>query len=133
MDPKEETIVPAVETHTTEEKVNALAATLSRNTAAIKADRATEIAELAEIEAKRKVEDLEREVKQLERRKKSSLDLSPDNTYSIMKVKDFEPSDFVDAYSNLGLQIREAKIKLNNARQTYNELFGNTFNLENIQ
>lgn len=127
-----ETITP-VEPHTTEEKVNALAQTLSRNTAAIKADRATEIAELAEIEAKRKVEDLEREVKQLERRKKSSLDLSPDNTYSIMKVKDFEPSDFVDAYSNLGLQIREAKIKLNNAKQTYNELFGNTFTIESIQ
>lgn len=51
------------EVPTTESKVNALAATLSRNTASIKADRATEIAELAEIEAKRKVEDLEREVK----------------------------------------------------------------------
>lgn len=50
-----------------------------------------------------------------------------------MKVKDFEPADFVDEYSKLGLLVREAKIKLNNARQTYNELFGNTYDLENIQ
>ena len=117
---------------TTDERVNSFAATLSRNTSQIKADRATEIAELAEIEAKRTVEDFEREVKQLERRKKSSLDLSPDNTYSIMKVKDFEPADFISAYSDLGLRIREAKIKLNNAKQSYNELFGETYTIEPV-
>ena len=117
---------------TTDEKVNNLAASLSRNTSQIKSDRAQEIAELTEIEAKRKIEDIEREVKQLERKKKSSLDLSPDNTYSLMKVKDFEPLDFITAYSNLGLEIREKKIKLNNAKQTYNELFGNTYTLESI-
>lgn len=117
---------------TTEEKVNAFAAVLSRSTSQIKGDRAVEIGELAEIEAKRKVEDLERELKRLERKKKSSLDLSPDNTYSIMKVKDFEPTDFILAYNNLGLEIREIRIKLNNAKQTYNELFGNTYNLESI-
>lgn len=117
---------------TTEEKVNAFAAVLSRSTSQIKGDRAVEIGELAEIEAKRKVEDLERELKRLERKKKSSLDLSPDNTYSIMKVKDFEPTDFILAYNNLGLEIREIRIKLNNAKQTYNELFGSTYNLESI-
>ena len=117
---------------TTEQKVNAFAQVLTRNTSQIKADRATEIAELAEIEAKRKVEDLERELKQLDRRKRSSLDLSPDNTYSIMKVKDFEPGDFVNIYSDLGLKIRELKIKLNNAKQTYNELFGNSYTLEQL-
>lgn len=120
------------EVTTTEQKVSALAATLSRNTSQIKADRASEISELLEIEAKRKVEDIDREVKQLERRRKSSLDLSPDNTYSIMKVKDFEPKDFMDVYTNLGLQIREAKVRLNIAKQAYNELFGETYHLETI-
>lgn len=128
---KEETKKEEVVT-TTDERVSAFADTLSRSTTQIKSDRATEIAELAEIEAKRKVEDLERELKQLERRKKSSLDLSPDNTYSIMKVKDFEPLDFITAYNKLGLDIREAKVKLNNAKQTYNELFGVIYNLEPI-
>jgi len=121
-----------VNTSTTDERVNNFAQALTRSTTQIKADRATEIAELAEIEAKRKVEDFERDVKQLERRKKSSLDLSPDNTYSIMKVKDFEPLDFITNYSDLGLKIREAKIKLNNAKQSYNELFGETYHLESI-
>ena len=90
---------------TTEQKVATLAGVLSRNTAQIKTDRATEIAELAEIEAKRKVEDLEREVKQLERRKKSLTDLSPDNTFSIMKVKDFDAGEFIAKYNEIGLQI----------------------------
>lgn len=118
--------------NTTETRVNQFAQVLSRSTSQIKADRAQEIAELAEIEAKRKVEDLEREVKQLERRKKSSLDMSPDNTYSIMKVKDFEPTDFVAAYNELGLKVREAKIRLNNAKLTYNELFGEIYEIELI-
>lgn len=56
------------------------AATLGRSTAQIKSDRAMEIAELAEIQAKRDVEDLERDLRLLERRKRSSLDMSPDNT-----------------------------------------------------
>jgi hypothetical protein len=115
-----------------DDRVNVLAQTLSRNTAQIKADRATEIAELAEVEAKRKVEDLERELRVEERRKKSALDLSPDNTYNIMKVKDFEPTEFVAKYSEIGLKIRELKIKLDNAKQTYNELFGNVYELSNI-
>lgn len=49
-----------------------------------------------------------------------------------MKVKDFEPGDFVNIYSDLGLKIRELKIKLNNAKQTYNELFGNSYTLEQL-
>lgn len=115
---------------TKEEKINNFAASLSRSTNQIKGDRAQEISELLELDAKREVENRERDVIILERKKKSSIDLSPDNTYSIMKVKDFDPIEFVDAYNTLGLQIREAKIKLNNAKQTYNELFGNTFTLE---
>ena len=113
-------------------RVNVLAQTLSRNTAQIKADRATEIAELAEVEAKRKVEDLERDLRLEERKKRSALDLSPDNTYNIMKVKDFEPTEFIARYSEIGLRIRELKIKLNNAKQTYNELFGEFYKLSNI-
>jgi hypothetical protein len=108
---------------TTEQKVATLAAVLSRNTSQIKNDRAIEIAELAEIECKRKVEDLERELKQLERRKKSLTDLSPDNTFSIMKVKDFDPVEFIAKYNQIGLEIREATIKLEVARNTYKELF----------
>lgn len=116
----------------TEERISSFAQTLTRNTAQIKADRGQEIAELTEVEAKRRIEDLERELKSLERRKKSSLDLSPDNTYSIMKVKDFEPTDFINKYNELGLDIRETKVRLNNSKQTYNELFGITYQLEPI-
>lgn len=117
---------------TTEEKTNLFADTLARNTSQIKKDRALEIAELAEISFKRKVEDSERELKQLIRRKKSSLDLSPDNTYSIMKVKDFDPDEFEEGYNSLGLQIREAMIKHNNAKNSYNELFGKTYEIDKI-
>jgi hypothetical protein len=108
------------------------AQTLSRSTSTIKSDRATEIAELAEISFKRCVEDLERDLKIVRRKKKSSIDLSPDNTYSIMKVKDFEPEEFQRTYNEIGLKERELVIKLNNAKNSYNELFGTTFTLETI-
>lgn len=108
------------------------AQTLSRSTGAIKSDRATEIAELAEISFKRCVEDLERDLKIVRRKKKSSIDLSPDNTYSIMKVKDFEPEEFQRTYNEIGLKEREIVIKLNNAKNSYNELFGTTFSLETV-
>lgn len=116
-----------------EEKGTVLfAQVLSRNTASIKSDRANEIAELAEIAFKRKVEDFERDLKMLRRKKRACLDLSPDNTYSIMKVKDFDPDVFQDSYNTLGLQERELVIKLNNAMNSYNELFGATFTLETV-
>lgn len=114
---------------TTETKVNLFAESLKRNTSQIKGDRAIEIAELAEIEFKRRVEDLDRDLKTIVRKKKSSLDMSPDNTYSLMKVKDFEPVDFINAYTELGIQEREIHIKLNIAKQAYNELFGQTYEI----
>lgn len=116
----------------TEQRIERFAQVLTRSTTQIKADRATEIAEMAEIETKRKVEDLEREVKLLERKKKSMTDLSPDNTYSIMKVKDFDPTEFLEAYTGLNIKLREAKILLNIAKETYNELFGKVYELINI-
>lgn len=130
----QEQITPSVvaETITTEQKTSHFAEVLARNTSTIKKDRAEEIAELSEITFKRKVEDSERELKLLERKKKGSLDLSPDNTYTLMKVKDFDPDEFQRYYADLGLKIREAKIVLNNAKAGYNELFGNTYTLEQI-
>lgn len=120
-------------TLTTEDKVEALAGVLAKNTSAVKKDRAIEIAELIEVELKRKVEDLERKLKLSTRRTQSSLDLSPDNTYTIMKVKDFDPTEFVEEYVNLQLQIREIKVELNAARESYNTIFGHTYTLEDIK
>lgn len=118
---------------TTEQKVENLADIFSKSTSAVKKDRAIEIAELIEVELKRKVEDLERSLKLLQRKRKSALDLSPDNTYTIMKVKDFEPSEFTENYVKLQLEIRETKVRLNAARESYNELFGLTYQLEEIK
>lgn len=116
----------------TMERVNNLAQMLSRSTKQIKEDRATEIAEMAEVELKRMVEDLQRDINRLERRKRNALDLSPDNTYSLITLNDFEPLDFVEKYAKIGLEIREKRIILENAKTTYNELFGETYQTESI-
>lgn len=118
---------------TQEQRVNSFAEALKRSTSQIKSDRAQEIAEITEIQSKRKIEDLTNELRILTRRQKSMLDMSPDNTYSIIKVKDFEPIEFVNKYDSIGLEIRETMIKLNNSMNSYNKLFGQTYTLLNIE
>jgi hypothetical protein len=112
--------------------INSLADSLSRSGSQIKKDRALEISEGIEIDLKRKIEDLQREIKIKERQKKSAIDMSPDNAFSIIKTKDFDPLEFINNYDSLNLQLRELKIKLNNSCKSYNELFGNIYEIEKI-
>lgn len=106
-----------------EQKVGAFFSSLNRKNAKIKADRAIAIAEDAQLLFKRAVEDLETDLKRLNRDRANMLDLSATTTDSLMLASDFDAAKFVDKDIELGVKIRNLEIKLEIARARYNELF----------
>jgi hypothetical protein len=101
------------------------ASSLLRNSSKIKEDRAITIFRNAERFYKRKVEDLEARIQDLETERDSQLDMSPTDINSLVLASDFNAEKFYDTDMKLTLEIREANIKLEEARKRYNELFTN--------
>lgn len=106
-----------------EVKLGAFIASLQRNNKQIKTDRAQAIAEEAEITYKRTIEDLEITIKRLKRQRENMLDMSPENTYSLIVADKFDSRQFTDKDIDLGVQIREAEIRLEIAKASYARLF----------
>jgi len=102
----------------------AFVASLTRNNRDIKRDRAVAIAEDAGLRYRREVEDLEIKLKRLKRQQENMLDLSPENTQSLMVAKNFDSREYVQRDIDLGIEIRETKIKLDIARERFEYLFG---------
>ena len=97
---------------------------LKRNNAQIREDRATAISDDTEVVYRRKVEDLELEIIQLERERNNMLDLSPDNADSLILAKNFNSKDYVEKDVKLSIRIRNTKIAHEIAAERYKELFG---------
>lgn len=104
-----------------------LAQSLIRNSKQIKQDRAEQIAEDSELAYGRRIEDLRRDIKRTQRKRRTMLDMSPDNTYSFIRVDSFDADAFADADMKLGLELRELEIKLEIAESSYVRLFGKRF------
>ena len=102
----------------------AFVSSLKRNNKEIKADRASAIAEDAQLVYRRRMEDLELSVKKLKRERDNMLDLSPDNAQSLILASNFNCEDLVSKDIDLGIKIRQAEITLEIARERYNYLFG---------
>lgn len=107
-----------------EMKVGAFLGSLTRNNKQIKADRAQAIVEDAEIVYRRKIEDLEMEIKRLKRDQESSLDLSPDNAMSLKPALSFSAIDFVNSDMEHSIKIREKEIERDLANDRFKYLFG---------
>lgn len=101
----------------------AFISSLVRNNKKIREDRAIAIAEAAQMLFKRTVEDLEIEIKQLLRERESMLDLSPTDAQSLVLASDFNAAVFVEKDIALGVKIRDRQIRLDIARERYNQLF----------
>lgn len=101
----------------------AFAASLERNNKQIRKDRAIAIAEDAELIYKREIEDLEKEIRTISRERESMLDLSPSNAQSLVLAADFNAKEWVTKHLELGVKLRNLRIKLNVARESYNYLF----------
>lgn len=103
---------------------------LKRNNKQIREDRALSISEDAEMLYKRKIEDLEVEIKRMKRDQENMLDLSPESAMSLKLASDFDANLFVSKDGELALRIRNKNIELNIAKRRYNYLFGNIYTVE---
>ena len=102
----------------------AFLASLKRNNKQIRDDRATAIAEDAQVLYRRTVEDLEIKINRMKRDRENMLDLSPTHADSLMIASDFNAEAYVAKDVELGVSIRNAEIKLEIAKKQYNHLFG---------
>jgi len=99
---------------------------LSRNNSQIRADRAQAICESTQILYKRTVEDLILEKRSLELKRASALDLSPGETTSL-KPKAFDENTFVNEDLKYGAKIENLALRIELAKERYEELFGERF------
>lgn len=97
---------------------------LNRNNRSIKKDRAVAITEDVQTYYKREVEDMRLEMKRLVRERNNMLDLSPADKNSLILASDFNAKEFVNKDIEIGLKLRNLKIKLEVAEASYNNLFG---------
>ncbi len=104
--------------------VGAFLANLQRNNKQIRADRAESIAEDAQTIYKREIEDMEMEIKKVIRERNNMLDLSPTTATSLTLASDFDAKAFVVKDQELGLKLRNLRIKLEIAQESYTVLFG---------
>lgn len=102
----------------------AFLASLKRNNAKIREDRAQAIGEDTELIFKRTIEDLDLAIKRMKREQENMLDLSPTSADSLVLASDFDSSAYVEKDIELGVKIRNAEIKLEIAKQRYTYLFG---------
>lgn len=97
---------------------------LRRNNKQIKDDRAATISEDAQMSYQRAIEDLIMDVKRMKRSRENMLDLSPENTFSLMLGKDFDGKKFVEADTKIAVDLRNAEIKLELMQKQFEYLFG---------
>ncbi len=96
---------------------------LTRGNKKIRADRAVAIAEQAQLKYERKVQDLNMELKAKLRDRENLLDMSPDDTTSLVLASNFNADQFVATDIQLGVDIRNLEIKLEIAEKQYKSLF----------
>lgn len=109
--------------HTEEKPKGAFFETLVRNNAKIRQDRAQAIGEDAQMAYKRRIEDLEQELKRLVRDRSNMLDLSPTSADSLVLASDFDAQKFVTKDIEIGLKIRNLEITLEVAHTRFKFLF----------
>ena len=98
---------------------------LRRTNKQIKDDRAASISEDAQMTFRRAVEDLEMDLRRAHRDRENMLDLSPENTHSLILGKDFDAKGFVERESEIARKIYNLEIKLSLMVERYKYLFGN--------
>lgn len=101
----------------------AFASSLQRTNKQIRAERARQISSSAERTFRRYIEDVEEALESKILEKDAMLDMSPNNTQSILRSDEVNTTEFVARYSKLSLEIRDLKIKRQEAKKDYDFLF----------
>lgn len=109
-----------------EKKHNTFKEDLMRSFKSLKESRAESVAEDVEIIYKRQIEDLCHQIRNYDRdRENLILDLSPSSAFSGNVVpSDFKPTEFLNKDIEIGLNKRDAIIKLEIVIERYEFLFG---------
>lgn len=97
---------------------------LTRNNKKIREDRAQSISEDTEVLYRRKIEDLQQELRKKQRDRENMLDLSPTSADSLIMASDFKANEFVDKDLQISVELRNLQIQLEIARDRYQHLFG---------
>lgn len=106
-----------------DEAKGAFMESLVRGNKQIKKDRAASISEDAQMTYKRSIEDMEMEIKKLKRTRENMLDMSPENTQSLIVASQFDAKTFVERDQAIGFELRNLVIKLDIAKNRYQLLF----------
>lgn len=97
---------------------------LVRNNRQIKEDRAEAIVEMAELKYRRRIEDMEVELKEMKRKRENMLDLSPETALSLRPAKEFDADDYVNVEVQLARDIRDGEIMFQVVKDRFEFLFG---------
>lgn len=97
---------------------------VDRNVKQIKTARAEDIKARAQMEYKRKVEDAKYDLDSRLRLLDAKMDMSPDNTFAIIKSDSFDAKEFAIMDGEDLVEIRELTIKFNMVNARYTRLFG---------
>lgn len=116
-------------TDTDKTNIGALQASLNRNSTKIRADRAKKIADTARVRYRRKLEDLELRLTELRDKQETIIDMSPDNSFSIVNANNFDPEEFVNENTKLAKEIYEITKHIEVYTDDYVRLFGETPNV----
>ena len=80
-----------------------------------------------------KVDTEDGEIYQAQTRRENALDLSPSVIGSLNPAKDFDADQFLNDDMNTGIELRNLGIKSNVIRSRYNFLFGNTYEMLEVE
>lgn len=108
---------------TKEEKIAAVAAEFTKSSKDLRLEQSTEIAEMLEVTLRRRMEDADYAVKAVQRKKRNVLDFSPSSTTAITKANSFDFDSIADKLNELNLELREAEIRHECAKRSYDEVF----------
>ena len=114
---------------TTEEPKGALQQSLTRPGVKVRADRARQIASAAKLRYRRKLEDLHLSLREARDRQESIIDMSPDNSLSIISANEFDPNDFVSQNAELAKTIFQTEEAITVLSKDFERLFGEKPNI----
>lgn len=101
----------------------AFSASVKRNNKQIREDRAMVIVSNAELMYRRKIENIEIDIRNMEMELDNMLDLSPTNAQSLVMASDFNAEVYISKDLEIGMKIRNERIRLEVAKARYAHLF----------
>lgn len=104
-------------------KQGALMASLMRQPGQVKKDRAEIIDRAGKRYYKRRIEDLQAELEELEAGREAQLDMSPSEINRIVTASEFQSKEFCDRDMETTMRIREVRVKLEEYHKRYEYLF----------